>query len=117
MSEHEVMSWPEAFALLHSKPGVEISSLKWEHAGRFAFRAAARVELPDGTEVESTPVIWFSDHDGAVFPWRLRSESLGPHEHRKDWVVGRSKASTCRCHLIGEPTRRGDDQAMDHERS
>ncbi len=86
MSNQKQMSWPEAFALLHSQPGVEICSLRWEHAGKYVFRAPAQVRLPDGREEMSPPVLWFSDHEGVVYPW----EPMGAGENRSDWIVGRS---------------------------
>ncbi|MGW1261229.1 hypothetical protein ACWD7Y_04610 [Streptomyces drozdowiczii] len=93
------MSWEDARRLLKEKPGAVVSSLSWEQAGKFVFRAKAHVEVPEAvlsTEARATgvpvgeqvsiPALWFRDREGRVGPYL--GSAFG--EERDDWVEGPS---------------------------
>ncbi|WP_274032592.1 hypothetical protein [Streptomyces sp. MMBL 11-1] len=86
MSSEEGMSWPEAEARLMAVPGLEVSSLEWTQPGKYVFWGAVKVQLPDGTEAETEPGIWFKDAKNRVYPWAPSWAG----RNRCDWVEGRS---------------------------
>ncbi|MEV8601843.1 hypothetical protein AB0465_18415 [Streptomyces griseoviridis] len=97
MSERQgqaTMSWEDARRLLKEKPGVVVSSLSWEQAGKCVFRAKAYVTVPEAAgptglvegEQESLPALWFRDREGRVAPYL--GSAFG--DERDDWVEGLS---------------------------
>ncbi|MFE4527142.1 hypothetical protein ACFRMO_08080 [Streptomyces anulatus] len=85
----DAMSWPEAEARLMAEPGLEVSSLGWGQAGKFVFWAAVTVRLPDGSEAQTEPGLWFKDAHGLVYPYAPSWAG----RNRRDWVEGRSPGS------------------------
>lgn len=80
------MTWWEARALLEGGPGVEISSLHWEQAGKCIFKARATLRAGGASELVTEPMLWFLTKDGRVHEYR--GSTTG--EARADWIVGRS---------------------------
>ncbi|MFF1693090.1 hypothetical protein ACFVXC_05610 [Streptomyces sp. NPDC058257] len=92
------MTWEEARTLLKTKPGARVSSLSWEQAGKFIFRARAWVQVPGreplpaekeaglSPDVETLPALWFSNREGLISAYKGSSEG----EERDDWIEGPS---------------------------
>lgn len=101
MSQSETpatMSWEDARRLLKETPGAVVSSLSWEQAGKFIFRARAWVQVPGrdplprekeaglSPDVETGPTLWFSNREGQISAYKGSSEG----EERDDWIEGQS---------------------------